>query len=182
MTRRDIIIELVRSLPEAIDPGGGNIGHWIHGGPESKLLTYGPLWHAACPKRCDGTRRNPSDPRKCVSPYPELVRCLDQLRHEHPLQHDHLSWRYWGGHTSRQEVRFVREGYKLTVARGQLHPHQEILNGNGPVIKQSRKNPVLDCVVYAWPPWVHEPEVHKAIAHLSDVYQGEPFLPAAAAA
>lgn len=170
MTRRDTIIQLIRWLPEATDNTGGRIGNWIHGGPDSKLITYGPLWHDSCPKGCDGTR-------PCNSPFPELVRCLTQLRHEHELWYDHLTWRYWGGHTSRRGVRYT----KTTHGPGQptgLRPNQEIHRQGGATTSRY----TIDCAIYAWPPWVRQPEVDKAIDYLTNTYQGQPHLPRALAA
>ncbi|HEY5986377.1 MAG TPA: hypothetical protein VIV12_08380, partial [Streptosporangiaceae bacterium] len=130
---------------------GGTIG----GKAESRPLQFGPLYH--------------DDPML----WDDLRRCLTELKLEHPLWADHLSWRYWGGHSARKCVRHLRRNRDL-VPIG-LHTNQERLAVGG----ACGTTLTLDCVVYTWPPWVLPRAVDDALAFVDSRMQIEPFLPKA---
>ena len=155
MTRKEIIVELVRLLPEAIDAGGGGLGEWITGGPGSRELRYGPLWYEAESTWC------------------ELTRCLILLKQERPAQYAHLEGRFHGGVEARKELRVVRRNQNV-VPLG-LHSHQEVRKWGGATKNKS----TLDCLVHTWPCWVRARKVEAAVDFLSESFRGSPFLPVA---
>lgn len=164
MTRRETLIQLIRLLPEAINPAGGGLGDWIGQGPGPKTLTYGPLYHGN--GRC-------TLPHGCAcTTWNELQRTLNHLHEHWPSRYAHLSNRYWGGYTRRKPVRFSPTGIAL-----KLQPHEEIL------IRGSRvdhSTAVLDCVIHAWPPWVDQELVEQALSYLDHHYRLEPYIPSEA--
>lgn len=166
MTRTETIIELLKWYPEAVAGGGGGLSDWIGTGHDSKLLTYGPLYHANCPRDCDGGVR-------CRSPFQELTRCLGMLREFRPKQYAHLSARFYGGIETRRQVRFVKRGRDIEAIG--LTTHQEIRVQGGATSSKL----VLDCLVYSWPAWVRQHKVDLAVEYLAGRFQGVPFLPVA---
>ena len=160
MTRRETIIELLRWLPEAV--GGGAIGSdFAGGGPDSKLLTFGPLYYDS-----EQTWR-------------ELLRCLQLLKQRSDAgrssgggEYAHLMARFYGGYSARKQVRVQRRNQDFTPLG--LVPHQEVQT-YGSASKHSKN--VLDCLVYTWPAWVRARKVNGALEFLDASFRGSPFLP-----
>ncbi|MCR4338792.1 MAG: hypothetical protein NUW01_02780 [Gemmatimonadaceae bacterium] len=164
MSRADTIRELLKWLPEATGGGGGSLGDWIGSGPDSKILTYGPLWYQAEPT------------------WRELTRCLALLKEHRPSQYQHLNARYWAGNEARRQVRHVKRGGKF-VPLG-LDPHQEITSHPATFAytiarHHTGSSSTVDCLVYTWPAWVRQHKVDLAVEYLASRFHGSPFLPVA---
>lgn len=154
MKRRDTIETLLIWLPDAIDGGGGGL-EWISGGPESKTLHYGPLFHDA------------------ETTWRELLRALQQLKDEKPVQHMHLVGRHYAGHNARKHIKCTRKNNQLQPQG--LRPNQEIKTYGG----TTTNNNTFDCVVHTWPTWVSQRESQDALDTLTNLFRGEPYLPRA---
>ena len=138
---------LVRWLPEAINGAGGGLGDWVGSGPDSKLLTFGPLYY--------------SNPHV----WEELQRCLGLLE---PIPRKHLLARYHEGVMTRRKVRFRKSG---PVG---LPPACEIVAEGG---AETSSRHVLTCVVHTWPAWVSLPLVGEATRCLERTFRGSVDVP-----
>lgn len=166
LTRRDRLELLIRWLPEAISAGGGN-QTWIGSGPDSKTLTYGPLYHANCPRDCHANGN-------CRSPFTELLRCLALID---VVERKHLIARYHAGTTNRRPIRFRETKLGRVVIKRDpqnLPPCTEIIASD---YDRQQATGVLTCVLHQWPTWVSNTLVNEALDSLEALFRGEVDVP-----
>lgn len=159
--RIETLRDLVRWYPEAIAGGGGSGGgDWIGSGPDSKLLTHGPLYYDS-PRTWD-----------------ELERCLRILGEERDT--NHLTARYWcpPGLEVRREVKMLRRRVhgQDTYEPAALGPHEEVKVKGHP---SAHSKSLWTCIVHSWPSWVLPAEVDRQLNKLSELFRGVPYLPVA---
>jgi hypothetical protein len=156
VSRRDRIELLVKFLPEAINGGGGGMD-WIGTGPDSKLLTLGPLYR--------------SEPET----WDELMRCLALLDGRSRL---HLAARYHGGYVARRPVRFSKAGFPFLDERCEvLAEGQALTNQRQGVLVAMHKTRWPDCAVRVWPVWVDGGLVEGALRGLTESFRGPVVVP-----
>jgi hypothetical protein len=148
VSRRDRIELLVKFLPEAINGGGGGMD-WIGTGPDSKLLTLGPLYR--------------SEPET----WDELMRCLALLDGRSRL---HLAARYHGGYVARRRVRFSKAGFP------HLEGQMEVV-AEGSTLAFAHRARWRDCTVRVWPDWVDSGLVEGALRGLTESFRGPVVVP-----
>ena len=152
MTRREILVELLRRYREAQETLTQSDGT---GGGGVTLMPR--TW-------------NPS--------FRELERCLHVLSGERPKQTRMLLARYVDPTISRKTLvgrREIRAGGREAMTWLNMPPHSEVVTFAK--LPEHKSTSVYSCVLASWPAWVRASLVESALQRLEAVFVGDPWLP-----
>jgi hypothetical protein len=170
LTRRDTIIELIRTLDDVLLDENGSPGDRR----DSRVLKHHSLYHEACidhvckggPCHCQPVCERG---QRCRSPWREVLRCLNVLRDERPTQYWHFAERHIRCRRHRFDVKVVNGRYQLPSHTAASYDNSFRFKGKTLTVK--------DVQVETWNPAVRLGKVDRALDFLSHQFRGAPTLP-----